>query len=170
MTRIKIFRAPFELLLFSPSFNSHNNSPPARTCPGQKEYNSCGAACQRECSNWFGNTKCTLPCVEGCFCPEQKASSMFYSFHQLHHLFVPHISSCHNYISSFRLNMMTNFAVPSILLKYWVAHKSVSHRITLVLQVLNHKGECVDTVSCGCLYNGEAYAAGQVRKSDCQEW
>ena len=36
------------------------------------EYNSCGSACVSTCSNYFTTKACTLPCVEGCFCPDDK--------------------------------------------------------------------------------------------------
>ena len=44
----------------------------ASTCPAGMEYNSCGSACVSTCSNYFTTKACTLPCVEGCFCPDDK--------------------------------------------------------------------------------------------------
>eukprot|EP00116_Pleurobrachia_bachei_P001585 sb/3461847/ len=41
-------------------------------CPVGTEYNSCGSACVSTCQNYFTDTECTLPCVEGCFCPENQ--------------------------------------------------------------------------------------------------
>mmetsp|Transcript_22706 Transcript_22706/g.44556 ORF Transcript_22706/g.44556 Transcript_22706/m.44556 type:complete len:117 (-) Transcript_22706:228-578(-) len=64
----KFFFVAFSLLLVSQV--QHTTAQEDEGCPDGFEYQECGTACPKTCSNFNDEAMmCVAMCVEGCFCP-----------------------------------------------------------------------------------------------------